>query len=143
MTRAALMIPLACFLAVSSAAALARGGGGGPGGMGGGPPGGIGAPHGVNPGLPSPPSPPGLPSPGHVPGPPDASPPGLPHAPSAVPPHETPRAAKSKAHGLNRAMSRMSPQGRKNTNNPLSPNRAHGRARAEERHALLDRPGRR
>lgn len=141
MTRAALMIPLACVLAMSSAATLARGSG--PGGVGGGAPGGIGAPHGMGPGLPSPPSPPGLPSPSRLPGPVDVSPPGLPHASPAMPSSNKAHAAKSKAKGLNQAMSRMSPQGRKNTNNPLSPHRAHGRARADERHALLDRPGRR
>jgi len=142
MTRAAVMIPLACFLAVGSAAALGKGGGGGPAGIGGGPPG-IGAPHGMGPGLPSPASPPGLPSPSRLPGPPDVSPPGLPHAFPALPSQGKVHSAKSKASGLNRAMSRMSPQGARNTNNPRSPNRAHGRARAEDRHALLDRPGRR
>lgn len=142
MVRSALTILIASSLAFGTGVALARGGGGGPGGMGG-PPGiGSGGVHGA--GLPSPGSPPGAPSlgaPPHAPlsGLPNATPP---HSPPSSPHHGKAHASKSKAHGLNRAMSRMSPQGKKNTNNPLSPNRAHGRARAEDRHALLDRPGR-
>jgi hypothetical protein len=144
MLRPALAILVASLLAVSSAVAVAGGGGGGPGGMGGAPGGGLGGPHGggLGPGLPSPGSPPGLPSHASFSGLPDASPHALPHAPHTPAPQGKGHASKSKARGLNRAMSRMSPQGAKNTNNPLSPNRAHGRARAEDRHALLDRPGR-
>jgi hypothetical protein len=143
MLRTKLAMMVASLLAVSAADALARGGGGGPGGIGGGPPGGFGGPHAgsLGPGV-SRASLPSLPSHGTFSHVPDA-PPGLPHARSAMSPHSKAHASKNKDRGLNRAMSKMSPQGAKNTNNPLSPNRAHGRARAAERHALLDRPGRR
>jgi len=141
MSSAKLAIVVASLVVVSAADALGRGGGGGPGGVGGGI-GGLGGSHAgsIAPGVPSPPSLPTLPSPGTISHLPSTPPHGLPNVPSAKSVHSQ---AKNKARGLNRAMSRMSPQGAKNTNNPLSPNRAHGRARAEERHALLDRPGRR
>ena len=156
MQHSKLSILMAMFLIVSAPTVLAKGGGGGGpggggpgGGIGGGPGVGIGGPHGGNvgagvpgpgslPGISShvPGSPPGLPS--HAPraGLPHGSPPGLPHAPM-------PQTSVNKARGLDRAASRMSPQGLKNTNNPRSPNRAHGRARAAERHAMADTPGRR
>ena len=144
MLRAKLAMIVASLLAISAVDAWARGGGGGPGGIGSSPVGGFGGPHAgsLGPGVSSRGSLPSLPSHGTFPHLPDTSP-GLPHAPSAMSPHSKAHASKNKARGLNRAMSRMSPQGAKNTNNPLSPNRAHGRARAAERHALLDRPGRR
>jgi hypothetical protein len=150
MKHSKLSILMAMFLIVSASTALAKGGGGGGGpggGIGGGPGAGIGGPHGgsVGAGVPSPGSLPGLPShvpgsglPSHAPraGLPQGSPPGLPHAPM-------PQTSVNNARGLDRAASRMSPQGLKNTNNPRSPNRAHGRARAAERHAMADLPGRR
>jgi hypothetical protein len=149
MARFKFSVVVASLLVFNAAGAFARGGGGGPGGPGGGPGGGLGGPlagAGLH-GMPSQPSPPSLPSHGgftHVPG---APPHGLmPHAPTPIAPHGNVHAPKNKARGLDRAMSRMSPHGAKNTNNPRSPNRAHGRARAAERHAvhaLLDRPGRR
>jgi len=143
MLRAQFAMMVASLFAVSAADALARGGGAGPGGMGGGPAGGFGGSHAgsLGPGISSRASLPNLPSHRTFSHLPDA-PQGLPHV-SAVSPHSKAHASKNKARGLNRATSKMSPQGAKNTNNPLSPNRAHGRARAAERHALLDRPGRR
>ena len=149
MKHSKLSILTAMFLIVSASTALAKGGGGGGGpggGIGGGPGVGIGGPHGgsVGAGVPSPGSLPGLPS--HVPGSglPSHRPapdhrkdlPRIPHAPM-------PQTSVNKSRGLDRAASRMSPQGLKNTNNPRSPNRAHGRARAAERHAMADLPGRR
>ena len=142
MLRAKLAMIVASLLAISAVDAWARGGGGGPAGIGGGLGGGFGGPHAgsLGPGIPSPHSPPSLPSHGTLSHLPDAPPHGL---PSAMSPRSKAHVSKNKARGLDRAMSRMSPQGAKNTNNPLSPNRTHGRARAAERHALLDRPGRR
>jgi hypothetical protein len=147
MARFKFAIVVASLLVFNAAGAFARGGGGGPAGPGGslgGPQAGVGL-H----GMPSPPSPPSpsLPSHGAFARVPGAPPHGLmPHAPTPIAPHGNVHAPKNKARGLDRAMSRMSPHGAKNTNNPRSPNRAHGRARAAERHALhalLDRPGRR
>jgi hypothetical protein len=144
MLRAKLAMMVASLLAVSGVDAWARNGGGGPGGIGSGSAGGFGGPHAgsLGPGVSSRGTLPSLPSHGAFSHLPDA-PPGLPHAPSAMSPHSKAHASKNEARGLNRAMSKMSPQGAKHTNNPRSANRAHGRARAAERHALLDRPGRR
>jgi hypothetical protein len=138
MLRPALSVLMAFFLAVGAGAVFARGGGGGPGG-------GFGGPHvgGLGPGAPVPGSAPSLPSHAPLLGFPEGSPPGLPHADSSLSQEGKAHASKHKARGLDRAESRMSPQGAKNANDPRSPNRAHGRARAEERHALLDRSGRR